>query len=368
MTTTTTISETPSEALSPVHELSEEDVAAFVKAQEQAHAELTEIPPLDIYSMGAWSSSKLKTLQKCQFQYYLKYVLKAKLPAHLQIQSDPLSANVGKAAHEILEHVVVGADVRATFDQVRGMYVGSNILTKEVWDERVEILFYNISNFKERVEEFARKNPIKKVKTELKIAINKDYQPVSFFDQSAWLRGVVDLVLWLECKDALIIDHKTGGGQGSVKMYAAQLDWYKVLFHFGIERVRGAQTGVHFIGEGEIKMADYTKASVIEGNLKNTLEMTLEGAIDTLISKGYFKHVRGYYCKWCEYDNAGCKSGAFKPLELSTKKWIQIHQDKSKVSPVAPSPTPAPAPQTSSPTGWTPPPLPIPIADDSLPF
>lgn len=156
------------------------------------------------------------------------------------------------------------------------------------------------------------------------MGVTRNFEPTGFFSKDVWLRGVIDLVMVLDCMDAVIFDHKTGGGQGGIKNYEEQLDWYKILFNFGVSKINGAQTGVHFIGEGEVKMGGYTPNSDIEGNLKNSLEMSLEGAIDLLKEKGFFKHVRGGYCKWCEYDNIGCKSGELKPLELSTKRWIQI--------------------------------------------
>jgi hypothetical protein len=279
---------------------------------------------LDLISLGPWSYSKYKSLKKCPFQYYLKYVLKFKVPPNLQLESDPVSANVGKAAHQILEDILTGKTVEKAFAKSHKEYVGGTLLSEENWQEKVMPLHYNISRFKERIEGFELRNPVKRILTELRMAVNRDFEPTGFFSKDAWLRGVIDLVLVLECLDAVIFDHKTGGGQGSVKNYEEQLDWYKILFHFGIQKVAGAQTGVHFIGEGEVKMAQYSPASEIENNLKNSLEMSLEGAIDMLRDKGYFKHVRGGYCKWCEYDNIGCKSGEFKPLELSTKRFFTI--------------------------------------------
>jgi hypothetical protein len=256
----------------------------------------------------------------------LKYVLKFKIPDIYQTQSDPTSANVGKAAHEILEGILLGKTVDKAFSQVKKNYIDKKVLTADQWGEKVDLLHYNITRFKDRIDDFNRKNPIKRIFTEIRSGVTKDFEPTGFFSDDVWLRGVIDLVLLLECMDSVIIDHKTGGGQGPITPFTEQLDWYKILMHFGIEKMRGIQTGIHFIGEGEVKMGDYSPASDIENKLKNTLMMSLEGAIDMLLEKGYFKHVRGSYCKWCEYDNLGCKSGELKPLELSTKKWIEIHK------------------------------------------
>lgn len=295
----------------------------FLQTIQRLDSELEKVV-LDIDALGPWSFSKYKSLKKCPFQFYLKYILKFKIPENLQLESDPTAANVGKAAHEILEDVLTGKTVDKSYTKVRKLYVDKGILSPDLWKERVEPLHYNITKFKERIDEFSIRNPVKRVLTELRMGVTRDFQTTGFFSKDVWLRGVIDLVLVLECLDAVIFDHKTGGGQGSIKNYEEQLDWYKVLFHFGIDKIAGAQTGVHFIGEGEVKMGNYSPVSDIENNIKNSLEMSLEGAIDMLKEKGYFKHVRGGYCKWCEYDNIGCKSGEFKPLELSTKRWIEI--------------------------------------------
>lgn len=286
----------------------------------------TSIPfELTPFSLGAWSPSKVKSLQKCQWQFYLKYILKYKIPEQLQAANDPVSANVGKAAHQILEYTQMGRKIEDAYTKTKIEYtVRDKLLTEAQWVELVDSLHYNISTFSERIEALGRNVKIRRVMTELKIAITKDYEPTGFMSDDAWLRGVVDLIFQLENGDIIIIDHKTGGGEGSPLVYRSQLDWYKVLFHYGIQEIEGAQTGIHFIRAGEIKMVDYSDKRAITGNLKNTLEMTIEGAIDTMKEKGYFKHVRGNYCKWCEFDNVGCKSGELKPTEIGTKKWFSI--------------------------------------------
>lgn len=293
---------------------------------EQAYKQDAAVEKVDLNIHGnfaPWSFSKYKSLKKCPFQFYMKYLAKLKVPETLLIQSDPVSANVGKAAHAILEDIVVGKDMTKTYDKVKKEYVGSNQLSEESW-EKVKALEYNILKFKERVEAFNLKTPVKRIFTEIRMGLNKDYEPTGFFSEDVWIRGVIDLVLMLECGDAVILDHKTGGGQGSVRVYEEQLDWYKFLLHLGVTRVTGAQTGIHFIGEGEIKMASFSSSESIEGHIKNSIEMSLEGAVDALVQIGYFKHVRGSYCKWCEYDNLGCKSGELKKLELGTKRWFPI--------------------------------------------
>lgn len=306
-------------------ELTKELIEIFVAEIQARHDALQKVD-LDWHALGPWSPSKLKTLEKCPFQFYLRYLLKFKVPESLKAHDDPVSANVGKAAHQILEDIVAGKSLDRAYADTKRKYLKDSSLNEAQWEEHVETLNFNITQFKDRMEELEQRHPVKRIFTELRIGINKNYEPVDFFADDVWVRGVVDLILLLECMDIIIIDHKTGGGEGSINPYKAQLDWYKILFHYGISKIEGAQTGIHFIKAGEIKMATFSHAEEIEGKLRNTLEMSIEGAIDSLISKGYFKHVRGSYCKWCEYDAIGCKDGTLKPLELSTRKWIPINR------------------------------------------
>lgn len=304
-----------------------EEVRTFSSVLEEITVKDSELKEVKIGldSFGPWSNSKYKCLKKCPFQFYLKYVLKIKIPEKDKTQADLVSPNVGKAAHQILEHIVLGKSMDKAFALTRKEYHEDGVLDGEGW-ARVEALRLNIETFKERLEEFDRMSPIGRIFTEIRIGVTREFEPTGFFSDDVWLRGIIDLVLLLDCKDVILVDHKTGGGQGSIAPYEEQLDWYKVLFHFGIQKVRGGQSAVHFIAEGINKMAKYHAASDIENTLKNSLIMSLEGALEMLTDKGYFKHVRGSQCKWCEYDNVGCKSGALKPLELKTKRWIEIHK------------------------------------------
>lgn len=296
--------------------------AKFLAAIQAAHDELVAIK-MDWITLGPWSMSKLKVLDKCPFQFYLKYILKIKVPDVIAEKDDPLSANVGSAAHRILELTLLGKSVDDSFTATLKEFVPA-MLTQEQWEEKVVPLEYNITSFKERIEALARNHPIKRVLTELRMGVTKDWEPTGFFAENVWYRGVIDLIIMLANGDVIIIDHKTGGGEGSVKVYKPQLDSYKVLFHHGINKIEGAQSGIHFIAAGEVKMADYSDKAEIEGKLRRSMEWNTQAAIDKTVEFGYFKHIRGSWCKWCDYDRQGCKSAELKPLELSTKKFFPI--------------------------------------------
>ena len=279
---------------------------------------------LDKHSLGPWSISKLKMLRKCPLQFYLKYVLKVKVPDDVAGREDTTSADVGSAAHLILEHVMSGKTVQEGYKLARKEF-GPDKLSDDIWKERVETLELNITAFKERMDSLAIRNPIKRVFTELRIGVTKDWESTGFFSKDVWFRGVIDLILQLEDGCVLIIDHKTGGGLGSLRPYEDQLNSYKILFHYGITPIKGAQSYIHFIGAGEIKPSYFSSVEEIEGKLRTNLDFDVEGAIDAVKDIGYWKHVASSSCKWCDYA-AVCKSSdkLLKPVEMSTKKFFEI--------------------------------------------
>ena len=297
-------------------------IEAFVKGVEEKDAATPNFE-LDKYSLAPWSISKLKCLQKCPFNFYLKYVLKVKVPEDIAAKQDSLSADVGSSAHRILELIVLGRDVPTAYKLAKAEFVPKK-LTEEQWKEYVETLEMSVISFQERMQRLERNYKIKRLLTELRMCVTKDWEPTEFFADDVYFRGIIDLVVQLENLDIIIIDHKTGGGEGSIRAYEDQLDSYKALFHKGKMAVKGAQAGIHFIKAQDVKMGEFSPVEDIEKKIIANLEWTLEGAVERVKELGYWKHIRGSHCKWCDYDQVGCKEGLFKPLELGTKRFFEI--------------------------------------------
>jgi hypothetical protein len=298
----------------------------FVKLVEDKDAQLNEFE-LNKYSLAPWSISKLKCLQKCPFQFYLKYVLKIKVPEEIAGKQDTLLADVGSAGHRILELVVVGRDIPTSFKTAKAEFVPKK-LTEEQWKEHVENLEMSVIAFQDRMQKLQRNQKVKRLMTELRLGVTRNWEATGFFNDDVYFRGIVDLVIQLENLDIIIIDHKTGGGEGSIRVYEDQLNSYKALIHKGSTPVAGAQAGIHFIRAQEVKMGAFSTVEEIEKKLISNLEWTLEGAVEKVKELGYWKHIRGTHCKYCEYDGAGCKSGELKPLELGTKKFFALKEIK----------------------------------------
>jgi hypothetical protein len=269
--------------------------------------------------LGPWSYSKMKTLRSCPLQFYLKYLLKHKT------EKQPISevTEIGKAAHRILELILVtGKSLNEAFADTRLEYMG--VLSAEVWKEKVETLELSISKFKDRIDSFAIQTPIKKVMQELRIGVTKDWNPTGFFSSDVYYRGVIDFVILLENSDIITIDHKTGApAVMGIRNFSDQLDTYKVLYYYGISKIRGAQSGIHFIRDGEVKMGDYSSAETIEKSLLNRVEFNIIGAIDQVKELGKFKRISCNTCKYCEFrEPCKGKDETLRNIEEDSKKFF----------------------------------------------
>lgn len=280
-----------------------------------------EVTSLDISPRGLapWSHSKLKCLDKCPQQFYLKHVLKIKPLVPVVVS---LTTEVGKAAHKVLEYVCQGKSLQDSFMLTKREYAA--VIQESDWGTHVTSLEFGVQRFAERMDSFQKQNPFKRVLPELRVAVDYNWQPTGFFAEDCYFRGVIDYTVMLENGDAIFLDHKTGApAELGIKNFKAQLDTYKALFNFGIERIEGAQAGVHFIRDGEIKLDLYSDNAEIENVLKNRVEFSIDSTVEKVKEIGFFKHVRGAHCKYCEFD-PDCKNGAFKQVSLDSKKWFPI--------------------------------------------
>lgn len=268
--------------------------------------------------LGPWSHSKLKVLKNCPLKFYLQYILKQPPQTKQEIS---LVTEVGKAAHRVLELTLGGKDLDRSYLQTRKEFPQ---LTDEQWEEHLKSVEYNMLRFKERIEIFERENGVKRIIQELRIGVTKDWEPTGFFSDDVYYRGVIDLVLQLNDGNIVVVDHKYGTVSAmGLRNFNDQLNTYKVLFDKGVEPVTGATCGIHHIKEGEVVLGDHSDAEEIRTSLLNRIEFAIEGAIDSLMEIGYFKHFAGSTCKYCDY-RTECKAGDLKQMEKDSGKWFQI--------------------------------------------
>lgn len=268
--------------------------------------------------LGPWSHSKLKLLRNCPFQFYLKYIAKAKP----DVKADSQLAEDGKAVHRILELIMLGKSITDAYRITRSE-IGFDLISEDRWATSIATCEFNIAEFRRRMDEFEMKHPIKRILTEFRTAITKDFEPTGFFSDDVWFRGVIDLALQLQNNDFVIIDHKKGGGGFGIRNYKEQLDTYKVMIHHGITPVRGATAGINFVEAGEVTLGDYTKVADIETSLRNQLVFYVDCAVESVVETGFFKHKSCNACKYCEYATQ-CKAGELKAVEKETKRFFEI--------------------------------------------
>lgn len=272
----------------------------------------------DKTGFGPWSVSKLKMLTQCPLRFYLKYVIKVKVPE----PPPSLVTNVGKAVHRIIELMLLGKSLTDSFNLSKKEFVG--ILTDAEWEGQVATTEFNIMEFRRRLDSFEQKHPVKRYIQELRIGMTSNYEPTGFFADDVYWRGVIDLGMQLQSNDVIILDHKTGApSEMGIRNFQNQLDVYKVLFHSGVEKVNGAQAGIHFVKDGKVLLDSYVSSKDIENKLIKELEFYVTGSVDKLVDTGYFKHVAGNHCKYCEFKEE-CKSGQLKDIELGTKRFFPI--------------------------------------------
>jgi ATP-dependent exoDNAse (exonuclease V) beta subunit len=290
------------------------------KTTEEIRAELDETG-IDFtkLGLGPWSHSKMKVLKNCPLKFYLQYILKVPPTNPAEIS---LVTEVGKAAHRVLELYLGGKKLDASFKTTREEFIQT--INDEEWKAQIEGVEYNIVRFKERVDALEQEHGVKRILQELRIGVTKEWEPTGFFSDDVYYRGIIDLVIQLKNSDCVIVDHKYGTNPAmGLRNFKDQLNTYKVLFHKGIDKITGAQAGIHHIKEGEVVLDEYADQNQIENELLNLMEYSIQGGIDALMEIGYFKHIAGNACKYCDY-RVGCKEGLLKQTEKESKKWFEI--------------------------------------------
>lgn len=254
---------------------------------------------------GAWSVSKLKTLEKCPLQFFLQYCVKLAIIGE-EDPDDVLNRNAGTALHRMLELMFEGH----TFAEAEAQAKEENLaaVTPERW-AFVEKHYPNLQSFRRRMGVFEENHPISEIEPELKLAVTRDYKPTGFFSDDAYFRGVIDLPVGLTNGDAVVIDHKRGGSPAyGLKYHQAQLSTYHLLYHFGHRPVRGMQSGIHFMEAGAVVMGKYVSGKNIEDLLPQWLDAKIETAVQNVTDAQAFYPVKGTACTYCNFKPL-CRAG-----------------------------------------------------------
>lgn len=250
-------------------------------------------------NMSPWSPSKVKCLEKCPLQFYMKYIIFRK---PFSKSDNSLQTTSGSAVHSILEYLLLGYTLSKAEAIAKVKYVPTNMTASE-WNENVMVMAPQMVSFNTRIETFSKKHKIKKIHVEKKMAVDADFNPVDFWDKSAYFRVVSDMIIELENSDYIILDHKTGA-PASMGLYhfTPQLDANLVVAKYHLKLSGSAKVGVHFVNDGVVTMSDLHTDEVITGNMKNSMYSSIYIAVDNvLLEKKMFRDKKSSACTWCDY-------------------------------------------------------------------
>lgn len=258
----------------------------------------------DPFAVGAWSTSRIKVLEKCPLQFFLQYVVKLRVTK----PEDPdsvLNRNTGTTLHRVLELYYDGLTLPHAIEQAKEENL--EIVTPERWDF-VEEHYPQVRNFIHRMAVFQDKYPVAAIQPELKVALDRNYSPVDFDSPNAYIRGVMDLPIDLENEDAVIIDHKRGGSPFAFRYHTDQLSTYLLMKYFGDKPFRYGQPGIHYIERGDVVLGRRVEGSQVRDNLPLWMDNRIDTAIQSVKDAGVFYACKGSACTYCDYKEL-CRDG-----------------------------------------------------------
>lgn len=236
-----------------------------------------------------WSVSKADTAKQCPHKFYLKYIVKKKL----DLPPNP-DALVGQAAHRAVEFALSGRPVDKSFQFAIEEF---KLTSPEI--ERMNALIPATHNFLRKFNSYCERHKANTPKMEQRFGIDFDGNPIKFFDNSGFLRGVIDLYMTFKgTKNAVILDHKTGK-QRALHYFQNQFNAYILLLKAHQPELEGIQTGINFLKQDTIefvrKLQDVRDVQPIFEEIVVFLNESTQDAHQ-------HKLVRpGPLCNWCDY-------------------------------------------------------------------
>lgn len=277
---------------------------------------MTVKPSKFVMDYKPWSVSKIKVAQQCPRKFYRNYVVKEKVE-----KRESTAILVGYTVHSILEWMLKGQD----WDQAYTKAVSkNNLTTSEV--EKVNDLRLDILGFLDRFSKFRERNEIELWRIEQRMAVDINLRPVKFFDNdNAFLRGVLDLVMYPSKKPhALILDHKTGKVR-SLADYREQFECYLILVKAHQMQLKGVKVGVHHLQAPSSESVVFTPLKDTT-NIRPYWDWFIEYLNTATAEAHQFDKVQtGWWCRFCDYE-IGCP--AHKGSD-SDKEEIEIQEARN---------------------------------------
>lgn len=255
-----------------------------------------ESPNVLITQYRPWSVSKIETLKQCPKKFWFNYIKKMKLDKPVN-----KAMLIGQVVHKVLQFALSGRNLDASFM----LALQDSHLTSEEVDE-VNNYRPAVTSFLAKYRSYLEKHGIRESIVEKQYAINSEGRPAKFFDNdNAFVRGVVDLAMFVQAQPHLIVlDHKTGK-QRKMTHYDTQFDFYRLLLKAAYPAITGIVTGIHFVNDTQIRTSSLIDVPDIEPLYNKVVCFMNEVAsgITTLEEKK-----TGWWCNYCDYQD-GCLNG-----------------------------------------------------------
>lgn len=141
----------------------------------------------------------------------------------------------------------------------------------------------------------------KRCEVELQMAVNDKLQPVEWFADDAWIRGIADVMVWLDDKTLWIGDYKTGKRRPDFD----QLQLFSLLVWQHYPEIETCKTSFIWIKDKKIDTETYQRADANQ----------MWEKVMTKIRRVYKAHEVGVWpanptglCGWCDVKKQlGCQ-------------------------------------------------------------
>jgi CRISPR/Cas system-associated exonuclease Cas4 (RecB family) len=229
-------------------------------------------------------------LEKCPLQYYLKYIVRLD-----GTEGDTLERDLGTLVHYVFERMYSGCSIDQAVQEALDKY-GDSIPVENL--HRVHDMIPNVRRFDYMMHEMDA-GKVDLVIPEREVAIDREFNPVSFNDPNAYFRGIIDFS-WRAGPNALLLDFKKGGGAFLTKYHTPQLASY-ILLEYCTSPFQEASSYIYYVEAGQLSKGPTLNAEGIERHTRGWLVNKIEDAKNAVKDAGIFMHKRGSHCKYCNY-------------------------------------------------------------------
>ena len=261
--------------------------------------------------LAPWSATKWKTATGCPFRAYHAWVVKAKEEWDVLPDDSPMI--IGIKMHTFME-LVLGKFPKDVFPEMTDLNVfGGRMLKVILKDEdlsykerdAINSLYHGALSTCQRFLSHRFKTNSKSF-VEVPVGIDKNFQPIDFFDKSVFFRGKIDYMMVTPKGAVAIIDAKTGAWP-SLKSHTQQLRAYEVLALHALKNkmiqdynitLSSFISGLAYIASEEVLWDRVRPISLVEGSGTKSFVDSLNAVSDQVFEK---KIIRGNHCNYCGY-------------------------------------------------------------------